>query len=78
MNVMIERARAAAEELRGTAQSISDVATDTEMNDLTFCRTLDAHVLCCSGCGWWIGTDEADTDSGDVFCTDCVNSEGST
>ena len=61
----------AANQLRGTAQSLWDVAPK-EQNDMRFCEALDAIVLQCAGCGWWCDTADCDTSSGDVFCEKCT------
>lgn len=69
------RATLVAVELEGSAQSLSDVATPEEMNNMQFCRALDALVLCCVSCGWWVPTDESITDSGEALCLDCASTE---
>jgi hypothetical protein len=69
-NPMIVRAKEVAEELRGTTKSLSNVATDEETNDATFCAELDSHVFQCECCGWWCSDDEGSCGS-DQVCYDC-------
>lgn len=71
MNIMRTRATYVAAELDGTAAALTDVATLAEADNIDFCRALDTLVLQCGCCGWWVPTDEASTDTGDVLCAEC-------
>ena len=64
-----DRAHEVADGLIGTCQSLENVATDDEINDLVFCAELDTLCFCCETCGWWfsIGEDH------DGRCGECAN-----
>ena len=65
-----------AAELVGSSQMLNDVATVSERDDMRFCVALDALVMCCELCGWWVDTEEINTDtpSGEALCDDCLES----
>lgn len=71
-NAILARAQAVADDLIGTCQSLHDVATEDEQNDLVFCGALDGHVFECEGCGWWCGMEEAHDGAGGFICDDCL------
>lgn len=68
MAVDEKRVQALAEDLLGTAQCLDDFITEAEFNDLEFLKSLDAQVMCCDTCGWWVDSDEMD-DYGN--CREC-------
>lgn len=69
------RANEVAAELVGSCKSLDDVATEAERDNMAFCQALDALVLCCEGCGWWIDAEEICTDTGCALCLDCASTE---
>jgi hypothetical protein len=66
------RANEVAAQLVGSCQDLSAVATEAERNDMQFCVALDALVMCCELCGWWVDAEEINTDSGEALCDDCL------
>lgn len=65
---MMARAREVAEDLRGTAESLTAFATEDEINDSIFCAELDLLVFECRVCGWW--HDESEEDDEET-CQEC-------
>lgn len=72
---MTDRATECADELNGSCKSLSDVATPDEINNMEFCNALDALVMQCESCGWWVDAEEINTDSGEARCNDCEATE---
>lgn len=60
----------AADDLLGSCQSLSDVVECGEDSDQAFCEAVDALVMCCDCCGWWVETGDLD-DQGN--CSDCAD-----
>ncbi len=60
----MRRARALADELLGTCGEPPDGALD----DPRVCQELDALVMRCDCCGWWVETHEVD---GGGNCDEC-------
>lgn len=66
-----------ADELQGTANSLSEVLGLYEMegaeNDQEFCDALDTHVFECVQCSWWCEISEMTEDpSNDWTCDECA------
>lgn len=77
MTTPTEAAIKVADHLLGTC---GDVGHTLDMYDLdpglalnsTFCYELDARVMCCECCGWWVETHEIGEDG---ECLDCSPEE---
>jgi hypothetical protein len=68
----VQMAQAAAEQLTGTCQSISDLGEEFENleNDAKFCARLDELIFCCSKCDWWCDQSEM-SEKEDWVCDEC-------
>jgi hypothetical protein len=67
------RAQEVADALLGTSDDLSAHATEAERNDTAFCAALDAEVMQCTCCGWWV---EASMVNDDAECEECEEAEG--
>lgn len=67
---MIARAQEVAEDLKGTARSLSDFATDEEIQNKDFMEELDQHVFECEVCNWFCDVDEMAEGDG-LVCVEC-------
>lgn len=65
---MEARATIVADALMDTCKSLSDVASDDEVNDRNFCSALDDIVMCCDQCSWWVDANEVNDDQ---ICKEC-------
>lgn len=73
-----KRIHEAAEELRGTPQSIHDVLTQAEIDDQEFIDGIDELVFECTVCGWWCERGEesqSPTKTDEEECADCAPNE---
>jgi hypothetical protein len=66
------RAQEIAEQLVGTAKSITEVCTPAEIENVELMAQVDEEITLCDVCGWYVETDDIDDSSGESLCTDCV------
>lgn len=68
-----DRAREVAEQLEGTCQSLQDVASEEEIDNVEFCEALDEMVLLCPCCGWWSPVEDFVESEGEEVCEECAH-----
>lgn len=68
-HVNLIRVQACADELLGSATTITEVLTAAEQDNQKFLEALDERVMQCDACGWWV---EADDVNGDNVCSECA------